>query len=228
MTAPAPVRATTWEPAAGHLRPAVAATALAVAVIAVAVLWTGVVTGTLLAALDPGVDAWLVAVRPEPLVVAARVVSEVGQPAVMIAIMLLGSLLVARAARSWWPAVAAVLAVALLSALDNGVKAIVARPRPPLVWHAMPAQGLSFPSGHSLWSAGALLLLVLLVDPRHRRVFLTTVVLAVVIVVAVGTSRLVVAVHYPSDVLAGWCLAVLADGLALAVVLRVRRSSALP
>lgn len=224
MTAPAPVRTTGWEPAAGRLRPVVAAAALTFAAVVLALLWTGVATGTLLAALDPGVDAWVVATRPEPLVVAARVVSEIGQPAVMIAVMLLGGLLIARRAQSWWPAVAAALAVALLSALDNGVKAIVARPRPPLAWHAMPAQGLSSPSGHALWSAGAALLLVLLLDPRRCAAFRAATLLAVVVAVAVGASRIVVAVHYPSDVLAGWCLALLADGIAVAVVLRTRRA----
>ena len=184
-------------------------------------------TGTLLAALDPAVDARVVETRPAPLVVAARVVSDLGQPAVMIAIMLLGALLMARAARSWRPAAAAVVALVLLAVLDNGVKAIVARPRPPLVWHAMPVHGLSFPSGHALWSLGALLLLALLYEPR-RRGSTTIVVVAVVVAVAVGASRVVVGVHYPSDVLAGWCLAVLADGIAVGAVLRARRTRAHP
>ncbi|MCD2191147.1 phosphatase PAP2 family protein [Actinomycetospora soli] len=224
MTAPVPARAIGWQPAAGRLRPVASVVALALAVIVLALLWVGVASGTLLATLDPGVDAWVVATRPEPLVVAARIVSEVGQPAVMIAVMLLGGLLIARAARSWWPAVAAAVAAALLAVADNGVKVIVARPRPPLAWHAMSAQGLSFPSGHALWSAGAALLLVLLLDPRRHAAFRMTTVLAVVVAVAVAASRIVVAVHYPGDVLAGWCLAVLADGIAVAVVLRVRSS----
>lgn len=60
-------------------------------------------------------------------------------------------------------------ALALLGLLDTGVKAVVARPRPPLVWQALAAHGLSFPSGHALWSAGALLLDVVLVGPIRGR-----------------------------------------------------------
>ena len=60
-------------------------------------------------------------------------------------------------------------ALVLLGALDNGVKILVARPRPPLVWQAMPAHGASFPSGHALWSAGVVLIVVVLLGARRGR-----------------------------------------------------------
>ena len=202
-------------------RVATTATATVLAAIAVALLWTGVVTGTLLAAVDPAVDGWIVTWRPPALVATAAVISTVGQPAVMVAVLVVVAAALAYRSRSWEPAAVAAGALVILGVLDNGVKAVVARPRPPVAWQAAPAHGLAFPSGHSLWSAGVLLLVVVLVGPIRGRGPLALVALVVAVVVA--GSRLVLAVHYPSDVLAGWSLAVLADGIVLFVAAGLAR-----
>lgn len=202
-------------------RPGPTAAVAALAVVVLAVLWVGVVTNSLLASVDPVVDLWIVAVRPAALVSTAVVASTIGQPAVMIAVLVVVAAVVARRARSWAPVAIGAGAVALLAVFDNGVKAVVARPRPPESWHAMPVHGLSFPSGHALWSSGVLLIVVVLVGPVHRRSVVA--VLALLAVVVITASRLVVAVHYPSDVLAGWCLAVIADGIVLLVAGAVLR-----
>ena len=202
--------------------PTAAATVLAA--LATAVLWAGVATGTLLAVLDPAVDGWIVAVRPPALVATAEVVTTVGQPAVMVAVLVVVAALVARRERSWEPALVGAGALLVLGLLDNGVKAVVARPRPPVAWQAVSAHGLSFPSGHALWSAGSLLLVVVLVGPVRGRVPLALV--AFLVVAGVACSRLVLAVHYPSDVLAGWGLAVLGDGIVLLTAVGIARGRA--
>ena len=130
---------------------------------------------------------------------AAEVVTTVGQPAVMIAVLVVVAALGARRARSWQPALVGAGALVVLGLLDNGVKAVVARPRPPVAWQAVAAHGMSFPSGHALWSAGALLLVVVLVGPIRGRIPLALV--AFLVAVGVAGSRLVLAVRYPSDVL---------------------------
>jgi membrane-associated phospholipid phosphatase len=209
-------------PSGGDLpRARSAAAAALVATVAVAVLWTGVATGTLLAAVDPAVDGWIVTVRPPALVAAAALISTVGQPAVMVAVLVVVAAVLGWRARSWRPVAVGAGALVLLGLLDNGVKAVVARPRPPVVWQAVPAHGLAFPSGHALWSAGVLLLVVVLVGPVRGRAPLALG--AILVAVAVAGSRLVLAVHYPSDVLAGWSLAVLADGIVLLVAAGVTR-----
>jgi membrane-associated phospholipid phosphatase len=209
-------------------RPGPTAAVTTVAALVLAVLWAGVVTGTLLASVDAVVDERIVAVRPAGLVTTAVVASTVGQPAVMVAVLVVVAGVVGWRARSWAPVAIGAGAVVLLAVLDNGVKAVVARPRPPVVWHAMPAHGLAFPSGHALWSAGVLLLVVVLVGPVRGRPVVA--VLALLAVVVITASRLVVAVHYPSDVLAGWSLAVVADGIVLLVAGRrhVRRGRPRP
>lgn len=176
-------------------------------------LWFGVVTHTGLALLDPDVVDWVVCHRSARLLAAARVVTDVGSPTVTITLTVMA--LVGWAWRR--DRRRAGLGSAGLTALivvDVATKSLVARPRPPLPFHAVVAGGWSFPSGHAMLSLGTFLLVLWLMREalaRTTSVVLRTVLLggAAVIVVAVGLSRVVLGVHYPSDVLAGWALAVL-------------------
>jgi undecaprenyl-diphosphatase len=82
------------------------------------------------------------------------------------------------------------------------------RPRPDLVSHMAYAYSGSFPSGHSTLSAAAYLILAVLVaslEPRRRTKAMAFGVAALVLV-SVGLSRIYLGVHWPSDVIAGWCL----------------------
>ena len=100
-------------------------------------------------------------------------------------------------------ALALVLIVASGGALDSVVKALVGLPRPALLPHLDHVTTASFPSGHAANGAILYLSLALLAPPRYRRLALSA---ASLLVLAVGMSRVALAVHWPSDVLAGWCL----------------------
>jgi undecaprenyl-diphosphatase len=92
--------------------------------------------------------------------------------------------------------------------LSNLLKFGFARPRPELVPHAVKVYTASFPSGHSMLSAVTYLTLGALlarVQPR-RRLKLYLLGLAVLLTVLVGASRVYLGVHWPTDVLAGWCM----------------------
>ncbi|GJD33739.1 phosphatase PAP2 family protein [Methylobacterium aerolatum] len=82
------------------------------------------------------------------------------------------------------------------------------RPRPDLVPHGMEVFTASFPSGHAMMSAIAYLTLAILLARvhRNRRVKALVMVLGVSITLLVGISRIYLGVHWPSDVLAGWCV----------------------
>lgn len=103
--------------------------------------------------------------------------------------------------------------VLLLGSLIGGVtlslllKGAFERERPDLVPHYDAVSTYSFPSGHALLSAVVYLTLGAVLSRlfSQRRVKLYFMAVATFLAFAVGVSRVFVGVHYPSDVLAGWC-----------------------
>ncbi|HET9968862.1 MAG TPA: phosphatase PAP2 family protein, partial [Streptosporangiaceae bacterium] len=98
--------------------------------------------------------------------------------------------------------------------LDPVLKSLVGRLRPVVAHPIAHGNGNSFPSGHSLGSFvcyGALFLVFLpVVRGTWRRVFTAV---TVVLIAAIGISRLLLGVHYISDVLGGWALGITWLGL---------------
>lgn len=91
--------------------------------------------------------------------------------------------------------------------LSSLLKLGIDRPRPDLVPHLVEVQTLSFPSGHAMMAAVTYLtlgaMLAGIAPGRMTRAYLLGV--AVLITLMVGVSRIYLGVHWPSDVLAGWC-----------------------
>ncbi|WP_448059661.1 phosphatase PAP2 family protein [Cellulomonas hominis] len=106
-------------------------------------------------------------------------------------------------------------------------KLAVQRARPVVEDAVSNAPGYSFPSGHAANTAAAGLTLTLLVWPLlSRRARVAVPLLVVAVVGATGVDRVLLGVHYPSDVAAGWLLGcALAGGSYLGFIGRASRST---
>ncbi len=133
--------------------------------------------------------------------------TEVGDPKLLAlaAAVVAGWLAVAR---HWRQLALWCFTLAGIVLLDESLKACFRRPRP-LDGHGyMVASGWSFPSGHA---AGSLVfygllahLLLRQIEPGRQRLLIAT---AAMLVALTGLSRILLQVHYLSDVLAGYALA---------------------
>ena len=97
-----------------------------------------------------------------------------------------------------------------LSALVNfTIKQIIQRPRP--VGHRIiDESGYSLPSGHSMVSMAFYGFLIYLIYKNVKNKYLKTVliVLLTILIISIGVSRIYLGVHYVSDVLAGFLVAI--------------------
>jgi len=160
--------------------------------------------------LDPRILAWAVEHRSDGLTTVARGVTHLGDPAVVagVAIVCTVWLIFARHRSFGLLVVGSMVGAAITSTVT---KAVVGRPRPPETLWLTRASGAAFPSGHATQSVacyGALAVVGwVLVRRSSARAALAFG--AVVIAAAVGASRVYLGVHWPSDVLCGWAVAML-------------------
>jgi undecaprenyl-diphosphatase len=148
----------------------------------------------------------LTALQSDTLVPAARLLTRLGDWSLV---------LVAGVAASAWLFFrgerrnALVLLALILSErlLVEGLKELFDRTRPDPAGHLIAVKTMAFPSGHAANAAVlGLGIALLLVPPRHR---LAAVAVALAYAFLIGLTRLVLGVHWPSDVVAGWALGAL-------------------
>jgi len=107
--------------------------------------------------------------------------------------------------RHWRNALFAATAFVGSAVLNLGSKQLFQRERPSLWESIAPESTFSFPSGHAMGSMTLAATVVFLAWPtRWRRPALLA---AALFVPLVGLSRVHLGVHYPSDILGGWCAA---------------------
>lgn len=99
-------------------------------------------------------------------------------------------------------AVFALLAAALPTAVMFAAKQFFNRPRPEFWPRIIEETNASFPSGHSTFAAAFATMVVLIYWQSPRRV--PIIAAAVTFALLMGLSRMVLGVHYPTDVLVGW------------------------
>jgi undecaprenyl-diphosphatase len=95
-----------------------------------------------------------------------------------------------------------IIVVPILAGVTNSIlKEAFARARPDIVPHLDNIGNLAYPSGHAA-NAVAFFTLAALILATKRPVLWRSV--AVAVAIMIGTSRVLLGVHWPSDVLGGW------------------------
>jgi undecaprenyl-diphosphatase len=177
--------------------------------------WEGEVT-----ALDRAVIGVVQPALSPALARAAEAVSFFGGDVFLVLLVALAAVLLA-VRRAWSDAVWLVLTALAGGVAITALKQLIGRPRPNL-WHfGPPESSFAFPSGHtggSIIVYGALAYLLSGAFPRARIAIVSA---AAVIVCAIGLSRVILGVHWPTDVLGatflglGWLLLMLTVRAAL-------------
>jgi undecaprenyl-diphosphatase len=114
------------------------------------------------------------------------------------------------------------LAITVISAtlVSTGLKILIGRDRPDIVEHAALTFTASFPSGHAFLSAVTMLSIAGFIGLASHRddIARLCIWLAWVMIVLIGVSRVYLGVHWPTDVIGGWCLGIAWSSLAVALL----------
>lgn len=205
---PAAIRRRTDPTTRYGLRVTLLAVAFVLVTVPFAILLFEVVAGGPLTRLDTHVANWMNAwVHGSPtLVRALEIISLFGLPPWLALCVTVGASFAVWRGR---PRLAAYLVVTVVggSLVDTAVKLAVDRPRPVVDHPLDTAFGTSFPSGHAMASTltyGAVLLAFLPVLSRGWR--RAAEVATAVIILAIGSSRLLLGLHFVTDVVGGYVL----------------------
>ena len=188
-------------------------TASLAAVALLAVGFTGlledVLDGDGLARFDAPIVQWIAGHREAWLTDVLLVVTQWGNTGAQTIVMAVVGLASAVVARSWLPVVVAATGGGGIAVVISLAKHVVGRQRPPLADALLRPGGYSFPSGHAAGAAAVGMLCAWMVCRwvAHRRVVQIAIwAVTAALIVLIGFSRVYLAVHFPTDVLAGWFL----------------------
>ncbi|BAY24756.1 phosphoesterase [Calothrix sp. NIES-2100] len=109
--------------------------------------------------------------------------------------------------RRWWRSLTYVLTTALGGIIINRTaKVLMHRVRPQLWISSAPEFDYAFPSGHAMTSMTFVIILLILTINHPRRWLIRL--CGSLYVLAIAWTRLYLGVHFPSDILAGWMVAI--------------------
>ena len=135
----------------------------------------------------------------------AIVVTRFGGAPYLFGILLIAVALLAYARR--WRSAISLAAIVLGGRIAvEALKLVIERPRPHFSPYPVEIASLSFPSGHSANSMITFLALALIVAPA--RFHSVAIAAAIAASIAIGSTRPLLGVHWPSDVVGGWAFGI--------------------
>ncbi len=122
--------------------------------------------------------------------------------------------------RQRWQAATYFAVVMLGSTLLNAITKLVWHRVRPNLWEGIPPHAdFSFPSGHATYSMAFVLALIILAWDSPKRPWL--IVWGALFTLTIGFTRLYLGVHYLTDILGGWLLAIVwSTGMSLVILKR--------
>jgi undecaprenyl-diphosphatase len=139
----------------------------------------------------------------------ATAITTLGDAVPLLTILIfLGVVVPVRWGGGWRVLALPSISTAVAFAAATGIKNLTERARPPESGWAGTATGFAFPSGHAASATAGYMVLAVLVSAlmptaRQRGFVLGA---GVCVSLLIGVSRVVLGVHWPTDVLAGWAL----------------------
>ena len=103
-----------------------------------------------------------------------------------------------------------VLNLALVFLLNRLLKLIIARPRPEIL-RLVPEEGYSFPSGHAMVSMGfyGFLIYLIYTKLKNKKVKYPLIIFLSLLILTIGISRIYLGVHYFTDIIGGFIIAII-------------------
>ncbi len=170
--------------------------------LAIGLLGLVVLASLLIGGPETGIEPAVLAAFANPsLVPAARLLTHLGDVVTVLAAALLAAgWLLFRGHRR--RAILLLVIVVSERLLVEAMKNVFDRARPDPLGHEVAVHNLAFPSGHSANAmAGWLAIALLATSPGLRR---PAIALALAVALVTGLCRLVLQVHWPTDVVGGW------------------------
>jgi len=191
------------------------------AVITLTCVWLAMLLGGT-SPLDHSIYEALYAGNRPVLLTVARVFTALGEPTVLIVAGFGGAWLLWRSGHRHLPWV--VIAIVMIGrGLTEAQKYWIARVRPNLEPHLVVVKTQSFPSGHAT-SSMIFYLTVALALTAGTQWQRPAAVAAILLSLLIGTSRVMLGVHWPSDVVGGWAFGLLWVLLTLKLTERLLRA----
>lgn len=185
-----------------------------------------VITETETALLDAPLLSYIVSHRQPWLTNVMLIVTSLGDPRFIIPVVVVLGGVFRYWYKNWQATWILALATASAGLFDLLLKELIDRPRPLAVWRLIEVPGSAFPSGHAALAVFYIISAYLItrkVVTWHYKVLVW--IFGGGMMIAIGVSRVYLGVHWPTDVVGGWMLAVIWAALFIVTTSTIDRLS---